>query len=383
MIDDRHDRRLALRAPGLLATFNRADVLSAADVHVAARLGAMTEETDEQVLLATALAVRAVRQGSTCLDLTTVADVPLEDETDAQEVLPWPEPEAWQAAVAASPLVRLEVLRFDNALLYLDRYWREEVQVCRDVVGRLDREAPEVDSEILDAGVLRVFPEDGYEEQRDGRAGGRPALDHRADRRPGHRQDHHRRRPARPARRAGRARAGRRRPQPPDRAERADRQGVGQAAAVGRGPRPGSCPRPTATGSATCSPRPCTGCSAGGPTAASGSGTTAANRLPHDVIVVDETSMVSLTMMARLLEAVRPDTRLVLVGDPGQLASVEAGAVLADLVDGFGRRSESPVAPLTHVAPLRRRDRRPGPGAARRRRRPGDRGAPAVAATSS
>ena len=65
------------------------------------------------------------------------------------------------------------------------------------------------------------------------------------------------------------------------------------------------------------------------------------------MIVVDETSMVSLTMMARLLEAVRPDTRLVLVGDPGQLASVEAGAVLADLVDGFGRRSESPVAALS------------------------------------
>ncbi|MYW72897.1 AAA family ATPase, partial [Pseudonocardia sp. SID8383] len=44
------------------------------------------------------------------------------------------------------------------------------------------------------------------------------------------------------------------------------------------------------------------------------------NRLPHDVVVVDETSMVSLTMMARLLEAVRPDARLVLVGDPDQLA---------------------------------------------------------------
>ncbi len=54
------------------------------------------------------------------------------------------------------------------------------------------------------------------------------------------------------------------------------------------------------------------------------------------MIVVDETSMVSLTMMARLLEAVRPDARLILVGDPDQLASVEAGAVLADLVDGLG-----------------------------------------------
>ena len=56
--------------------------------------------------------------------------------------------------------------------------------------------------------------------------------------------------------------------------------------------------------------------------------------------------MVSLTMMARLLEAVRPDSRLVLVGDADQLASVEAGAVLADLVDGLIDIPDSPVATL-------------------------------------
>ncbi len=56
------------------------------------------------------------------------------------------------------------------------------------------------------------------------------------------------------------------------------------------------------------------------------------NRLAHDVVVVDETSMVSLSLMARLVEAVRPDGRLVLLGDPEQLSSVEAGAVLGDLV---------------------------------------------------
>jgi exodeoxyribonuclease V alpha subunit len=56
------------------------------------------------------------------------------------------------------------------------------------------------------------------------------------------------------------------------------------------------------------------------------------NQLPHDIVVVDETSMMSLPLMASLLEAVRPDARLVLVGDPEQLASVEAGAVLADIV---------------------------------------------------
>ena len=70
------------------------------------------------------------------------------------------------------------------------------------------------------------------------------------------------------------------------------------------------------------------------------------NRLPHDVVVVDESSMVSLTQMARLLEAVRPDARLVLVGDPHQLSSVEAGAVLSDVVRGFQGRADSPVAAL-------------------------------------
>jgi exodeoxyribonuclease V alpha subunit len=70
------------------------------------------------------------------------------------------------------------------------------------------------------------------------------------------------------------------------------------------------------------------------------------NRLPHDLIVVDETSMVSLTMMARLVEAVRPESRLMLVGDPDQLASVEAGAVLADLVEGLGSREDTPIATL-------------------------------------
>jgi exodeoxyribonuclease V alpha subunit len=61
------------------------------------------------------------------------------------------------------------------------------------------------------------------------------------------------------------------------------------------------------------------------------------NRLAHDVVVVDETSMVSLSLMARLVEAVRPDARLILVGDPEQLASVEAGAVLGDVVGPASR----------------------------------------------
>ncbi len=70
------------------------------------------------------------------------------------------------------------------------------------------------------------------------------------------------------------------------------------------------------------------------------------NRLKYDLIVVDESSMVELTMMARLLEATRADCRLVLVGDPHQLTSVGAGAVLGDLVRGYESQSRSPVVTL-------------------------------------
>jgi len=53
-----------------------------------------------------------------------------------------------------------------------------------------------------------------------------------------------------------------------------------------------------------------------------------------DVLVVDEASMIDLEMMARLLAAVPLSTRLILLGDKDQLASVEAGAVLAQLCEG-------------------------------------------------
>lgn len=57
----------------------------------------------------------------------------------------------------------------------------------------------------------------------------------------------------------------------------------------------------------------------------------ARNPLPADVVIVDEASMVDLALMARLVQAVPPAARLILVGDKDQLASVEAGAVLGDI----------------------------------------------------
>ena len=55
-------------------------------------------------------------------------------------------------------------------------------------------------------------------------------------------------------------------------------------------------------------------------------------KLPIDIVVVDEASMVDLGLMACLFEALPPDARVILLGDHNQLASVAPGSVLGDLV---------------------------------------------------
>jgi exodeoxyribonuclease V alpha subunit len=88
------------------------------------------------------------------------------------------------------------------------------------------------------------------------------------------------------------------------------------------------------------------------------------NQLPHDVVIVDETSMMSLPLMARLLEAVRKDARLVLLGDQEQLASVEAGAVLGDIVGpaAAGLVATSSASPIgERITVLRTNHRFRGP----------------------
>ncbi|MCF7201250.1 exodeoxyribonuclease V subunit alpha [Pseudomonas oligotrophica] len=62
----------------------------------------------------------------------------------------------------------------------------------------------------------------------------------------------------------------------------------------------------------------------------------AGNPLALDVLVVDEASMVDLALMAKLVEALPPQARLILLGDKDQLAAVEAGAVFAELCEGRG-----------------------------------------------
>jgi exodeoxyribonuclease V alpha subunit len=340
------DAARVLDAPEPLRSFNDIGVLSAADVHVALALCDLAGVVDGDVRLAVALAVRAPRLGHVFVDLETVRDTAAveSDEVVDLSALPWPSAAGWVSAVGGcDALVAVgedegrRPLRLLGPRLYLDRYWREERQVASDLLS--DAQPPIVDEAVLRAGIERLF--------------------------------------------AGRDDAGQRLA-----AEAAIRQrlsviaggpGTGktttvarivallheQAAAAGRPAPLIALTAPTGKAAARMQelvheeaaqlPVDATLRSAMLDLRAStihrllgtrpGSHTKfrhdRLNALPHDVVIVDETSMVSLWLMARLLEAARPDARVMLVGDPGQLTAIEAGAVLRDIVGpasgtGFG-----------------------------------------------
>ena len=69
------------------------------------------------------------------------------------------------------------------------------------------------------------------------------------------------------------------------------------------------------------------------------------NPLDTDVVIVDETSMVDLVLMNRLMQAIRPGTTVILIGDTDQLPSVGAGNVLRELIDS----QRIPVIQLTEI----------------------------------
>ena len=330
---------LGLDPDGLMATFNRAGLLAAADIHVASALGRLGGDKDEQVALAVALAVRAPRVGHVLTDLLTVRETAIagvEEQTDLSG-LPWPQPEPWLECLRCSPLVsvgedgpRDRPIRLIGSSLYLDRYWRDETDVAFDLIARSDALPLDVDEDVLAQGTARLYGDDRSGlQQRAAVTALRRRLSVIAGG-PGtgktttvarllalvvaQAEAAMSRRPlialAAPTGKA----AARMAEAVHDEARKMDidssvRQLLLElgASTVHRllGRRPGSSARFRHDRN---------------------------NKLPHDVVVVDETSMMSLPLMARLVEAVRSDARLVLLGDHEQLASVEAGAVLGDIV---------------------------------------------------
>lgn len=158
---------IALRGSGILRTFNDVGVLSASDVHVALRLGALAGESSEHVLLATALTVRSVRSGSVCLDLRRLQDVTVDEDSDVDpSALPWPELDDVLRALRVSPLVvgssngplrPLKLVDTDQGeLLYLDRYHLQESTV-RDLLDVRSQSHPPADAVEIGGALAALF----------------------------------------------------------------------------------------------------------------------------------------------------------------------------------------------------------------------------------
>jgi exodeoxyribonuclease V alpha subunit len=336
---DRYDPSLAAEASGSLRAFNRAGILDSADVHVARRLAQLSGTEDEVVSLGIAFAARAPRLGHVCVDLRTIRETASRD-TDAptdREALPWPDPQVWLEAMAQSPLVgQANPLFLSGPNLYLNRLWLDERLVAEELLARAEGDAADVDLALLRSGLALLFRDDDPEtrdpDQLQPLAAATAVL-----------------------RRISVIAGG---PGTGKTTTVARLLGLLDQQAVARGAAPPQIALAAPTGKASLRLEEAVRSEATGLGLHPGTverlmdlrgmtlhrllGRAGDNRtrfrhnqenpLRHDIVVVDETSMVALSMMARLLEALRPDARLIIVGDHEQLASVEAGAVLGDIV---------------------------------------------------
>lgn len=369
-----------------LAPFVDAGVLGVEEVQAAAVVARLVPGSPFEVLLATAMCVRSLGAGHVCLVLHEADRIEVDEVRPGDgrgtaasgrhrpeggtagsdggegllEGLPWPDPAAWAAVLASSDAVVqrdpdtgeptaptdptvTRPLVFDGTRVYLERYWRYERQVGDRLLSAGATATDQPDAE-LEALLDRFFPPQGSGEVDLQRRAASVALRRKVTvlaGGPGTGKTHtvarflaaaHTRAasaqlPLSVALAAPTGKAATRMAEAVARAveeldldeEVADAMQAVASSTLHRllGYRPGR-----------------------------GYRHDSATPLPHDVVVVDETSMVDLPLMARLLDALRPDARLVLVGDPFQLASVEAGAVLGDVVGPAARDStaEGPIS---------------------------------------
>lgn len=306
---------IPIAATGKLLAFAEARMIALPDFHLARRMAGRLE-TDDDVLLACALAVRELRHGSVCLTLAEAhelkVDAELDDGQEADDVeLDWPDPARWAQKVGASAIVGEGLpFTFVDGRLYLTRFYREEQQVARALEVRRSLPVaddlsplPAVDGvadEAQDAAVAAALRHMTAVVTGGPGTGKTTTVVRILNSLAQHNPEKYRIALAAPTGKAAR--------QLSDSVSRHLDERV---------PVPFSGTLHALLGKRV-----------RGSDAAFHSG----NPLPYDVVVVDETSMVSLEHMGSLLDALSPTTRLVLVGDPNQLRSVEAGAVLADIV---------------------------------------------------
>jgi len=354
----------------LLTALTKTQVLRPLDHALAQSLRRLDPTTPDEVLAAAALASLAVAQGHAGFDPTQPARL-------VEAPLPWPEPQAWIAQLRASRWVATPdddsaeaeqaPLAWEHGLLYLRRYREYERRLARGLQRIGAAQLDQTDVAALAPLFAQLFDVAA-------KPASTPSLFGEAERGGA---DHQARAAALALRHAlllvtggpgtgktttiarllvllaAQARAG---GQPPPRValaaptgRAAERMAESLRNAAQQLPQLGVDP-------ALCAQLPTTGTTLHRLLGVIPDSTRfrhhADNPLPFDVVVVDEASMIDLPLMAKLVEAVASGTRLVLLGDPDQLPSVEAGDVLGAILRAAGDGEAIAPADAQALQPL-------------------------------
>ena len=314
-----------------LDTFLAAGASRPLDHHLALILGRLAGESDEAALLGVLAASLAVGRGHVCAELGRLANTAVTNERG--EVLPglsWPSLTAWRGALSRSALTSDGPLVLDGAdRLYLRRYFLYEQRLASQLRERITA-PPLGDPRPLQAAVERLFAGMGPEAD-----GQRRATERICQQRfsvlaggPG----------------TGKTttvvrilallieqsqQASRPDPRilllaPTGKAAQRLKESIRKA----KGGLPVSDRVRDAIPEEASTLHRALGPIEGSPTQFRRN---AKAPLAADVVLIDECSMVDLATLVRTLDAVPPEAQLILLGDPDQLASVEAGAILGDL----------------------------------------------------
>lgn len=344
------------RADPLTAQLAELGIVSSADLALSGHLTARLGDPEPLVRLATALTFRALRAGHVCLEvdrveeLVTIGDERSSSSAAVADVVGLPPTEAWIDRLRSSPLVRTDPagatpLVLLDRRLYLDRYLGYELALADELRHRATRTVEPLEPDATRARLDRLFgPDDDLDRQRLAAANALTRSLTVIAGGPG----------------TGKTYTVARIIALLHEEAAAAGQPLRVAVAAPTGKAAARLERSLGEALEALTLAPAVRAALEGTTAGTihrllgvrGEQHTrfrhdATQPIPADVVIVDEASMISLPLMAKLVDAVAADARLILLGDRDQLASVEAGAVFGDLC---GPAGSAPVLELSGEA---------------------------------
>ncbi len=309
-------------------------IISYLDIHFARFMTELVGWDDPDLLLAAALVSSYTGQGNVCLDLTSVAGKSLLKEEYEQKNVFCPELTEWRkklekCAVAGTPGEYKPLILDNQSRLYLYRYWEYQEEITRFIVGRVNDENQYMNIPVLKQGLERLFPPNKTREVDWQNIAVFTALLKKfcvISGGPG----------------TGKTATAAKIIALILEQAHTEKVRIALAAPTGKAASRLQEAIKVAKEKLDCSDSikkaiPCEastihrmlGSIQGSPYFRYN----AQSKLPADIVIIDESSMVDLALMSKLVQAIPDKARLILLGDKGQLASVEAGATFGDICD--------------------------------------------------